>query len=191
MSTPMNPFPCFIVSPAGTGGVMHFNLAGEKLDSLAVLRGQAEAPAPLRFDRVDGRTPADMMETTSIFIWLVSAVLVDCLRSCGATGWGTIPAVLRDGQRVINGYHVLTVSGRAGPTDRSIARDARSDEYPLDGARVGVYFDPSSWDGTDVFMTADTAHVLVTERVKKALVARRLRNVRVEHRADVVLPALR
>lgn len=41
----------------------------------------------------------------------------------------------------------------------------------------GVRFDPSTWDGSDLFMPEDSTWILVTEEVKRAFDRAKVRNV--------------
>src|SRR6266446_3537 len=85
-------------------------------------------------------------------------------------------------------YEGLVILGRCGPADlsRSVVVLSQSpSEYQV-GSRfpqlLGYYFPEESWDGSDIFMDnpdaqgRKTAHVFVTERLRLALEAARVKN---------------
>ena len=68
--------------------------------------------------------------------------------------------------------------GRCGPIDNS-----RSEiiQKRLPGGWVphwkGLYFDPATWDGSDIFQPEGTGYILVVESVKRALVRAKVKNL--------------
>ena len=69
------------------------------------------------------------------------------------TGWKTYPAVLigRDDQEVKEPkYHGFTITGRGGPRDINY-RDSKEDLV----TGHGIYIDPATWDGSDIFLERD------------------------------------
>jgi hypothetical protein len=43
--------------------------------------------------------------------------------------------------------------------------------------KMGFYFEPSSWDGSDIFNPADTWRIVVTEPVKEAIESIKATNI--------------
>lgn len=87
------------------------------------------------------------------------------------SGWRTYPIDLfgKDGLR-IPGHQGLAVHGRCGPIDDN--RSVKFHEiYPggVFPAWRGLYFDPASRDGSDLFMPAGEAGwILAVDAVKRA-----------------------
>ncbi|MFG0335780.1 MAG: hypothetical protein ACF8TS_20665 [Maioricimonas sp. JB049] len=88
------------------------------------------------------------------------------------TGWATYPIVLydREGNEYCD-YAGLSVTGRCGPLlekrSESISEGLPGSAFPR---LLGMYFDESTWDGSDFFCPAGTnAFILVTERAKAVL----------------------
>lgn len=155
-----------------------------------LLLARVRPTAPVVFRRDTGSRPMDLVGTTSVATTLVSDRFVAVLADVGADGWTTYPVrVLDRAGAVIAGYHGLAVTGRAGPLDRGRTRVvARPPQAPAGGVTYeerGWYFDPATWDGTDVFAAEGTRAVCVTDRVRRALEGAGATNVaftRLSHR---------
>ena len=122
------------------------------------------------------------MGATFVAILLISERFLDTLLEVRATGWGTYPVRPYDRAGLeLPGYHGLAVTGRAGPIDRSRSRiELLPPPVPEEQAmyaEIGMYFDPGTWDGSDIFMPEGTLAVCVVERVKQALEERKLTNI--------------
>lgn len=128
-----------------------------------------------------------MMETTCFYVTLISGRVVRVLQDIGARGWSVFPTSLSVKGELLETYG-LSVEGRCGPLVRSASRPATEAEFPLVGAKVGIIFDKEQWDGSDVFMPTDTAHVLITGEVREALISSKISNVSITPCADVVVP---
>ena len=124
--------------------------------------------------------PSDLIFTTLATPVIISDRVVGILKGEGFTGWQTYLIRLfgKDGVR-IRGYHGLAVHGRCGPLDdsRSVKRDKilPSGIFPR---WYGLFFDPATWDGSDLFMTSGPqAWVFVVEAVKRAFEKAKVTNV--------------
>jgi len=115
--------------------------------------------------------PSDVVWTTLAVPVLLSQHAVDLLRREHIAGWDAIPCTLYDKAREARPYSYLTVRGRCGPIDNT--RSFKVEKiYPggVFPAWKGLYFDPSTWDGSDIFMPqGDVGWIFITERVKRAL----------------------
>jgi hypothetical protein len=141
-----------------------------------LLLGRHRPEAPLEFRRDSGSRLMDLVGTTAVAIKLFSERFVAALSAAGARGWGTYPVRLLDrAGGEVPGYAGLAVSGRAGPLDRGrtrvVALPPVGPGLPVSYEERGMYFDPASWDGTDVFVPEGTTAVCVTDRVRRALTA--------------------
>lgn len=123
-----------------------------------------------------------MSETYATFK-IVSPRFVQLLQELEATGWSTLSVEITGAEgEAIEGLSLLVVTGRAGPIDRRRTRIVRVDPPVPAGAPTyserGLFFEPSSWDGSDLFVPADTAVVAVRHRIKAAVEDRKLTNIR-------------
>lgn len=140
-----------------------------------------------RYVQDSGSRRADALGTTGASM-LVSPRVLAVLD--GRTGWSRVRAriALRDGS-VIDDYAALRITGRSGPLDRSLSDPvmlppAAPGGRPTPGLR-GLRFDPSTWDGSDVFRPERTQLVIVTADVAEALRRAKLTNLRVEAVDDI------
>lgn len=125
--------------------------------------------------------PSDFIYTTSAHPTLISDRVLGILKREGFTGWRTYPIRLfgKNGAR-ISGYHGLAIHGRCGPLDdsRSVKRDT---VYPggVFPEWYGLFFDPTTWDGSDLFMTSSPqTWLFVVEAVKRAFEKAKVTNVK-------------
>jgi hypothetical protein len=96
----------------------------------------------------------------------------------------------------IPGYYGFLVRGRCGPID-----DSKRVEVPticpggIFPHWIGLYFDPDTWDGSDIFLPGIYgAMIIVTEDVKLALERARIKNlafIRLTEYSTMLAPALR
>lgn len=158
-----------------------------------LLRAERTPPSPIVFRLSMGKRPTDLMHGSDPALRLLSPAAVATFTDAGLTGWTTYPVTI-DGRGFNgspDGYVGLAVTGRCGPIERDRARS----EVRLSPigkpyrASVGLYVDPSSWDGSDLFMPRDeTDAVLVSDRARRALLAGKLTNIQFEAMADFVWP---
>jgi hypothetical protein len=164
-------------------------------DAWAVLRAEKSPPVPVEARYAMGRTkPSDFIRTTLATPFIISDRVVEILKAGGFSGWRTYPIDLFDKGGVrIPGYHGLAVHGRCGPVDDS--RSVKLDKILPGGIFprwYGLFFDPATWDGSDVFMTSsDQAWVFVVEAVKRAFERAQVTNVRFESLDTIEVPRLR
>ncbi|HEX8087157.1 MAG TPA: hypothetical protein VF529_22955 [Solirubrobacteraceae bacterium] len=161
----------FRISPAFDRGVLHVRP-----------RGRSGGGKVLRFVQESGRKRADVLSTSSAGM-LISPRVAAVLE--GRSGFAPVAAriVLRDGA-VDESYVALDVAGRSGPVDRALSEPTTLPAMtpagqPSPGLR-GLRFDPSTWDGSEVFRPAETELTFVTAPVAEALVAAGLSNLLVE-----------
>jgi len=163
-------------------GAFHFTPVHDIDSPAALLRGEVRPQQPVEFHWHMGGKPHDMMGTTHAILHIISKRFVDTLLDERATGWGTFPVRLYDRSGLeLSGYYGLVVTGRAGPIDRSRSRiELVPPPVPTGKAmytEIGTYFDPVTWDGSDIFTLERTGVVCVVERIKLALEQRKLTNL--------------
>jgi hypothetical protein len=159
----------------------------------ALVRCLIEPDDPVVYKRVWGKSrPADFV--WSLGLPLVSRRVLELLRQYSFSGWSTYDARLlgRDGEK-IEGYWGLSIAGRCGAIDddRCVAY---LEDFPggPDMVYRGMYFEPATWDGTDIFMPEGEHYwwIFVTEGVKLALQEAKVRNVSLTPLVDVERPGL-
>jgi hypothetical protein len=108
---------------------------------------------PLTLVPASGRKPLDYVGATFATIRLVSQRLLDLLNREGFTGWSSYPVRLygKDDEPP-PGYAGLAIRGRSGPID--VSRSVAGEKVGPGGSVPiwrGLYFDPATWDGSDIF----------------------------------------
>jgi hypothetical protein len=165
-------------------------------DDIAIFRGDQVPDRPVAFRRDEGRTRYDLIGTTLALPKLVSDRFVEVLEQHELTGWRAYPVDVADelGGRM-EGLNGLVVTGRSGPPI-----EKWSDEVMIPpqtsrgqfGTRLkGVYFEPDTWDETDLFLPGSAGFVLGSASAARAIRGAGITNVTIEPLTDVLYPALR
>jgi hypothetical protein len=146
-----------------------------------ILTGKLRPERPLRFAHSEGRRLFDLIGTTLVAFKVISKRFREVLAPF--SGWSTLP-IEYDGKKGfdLSDYELLVVTGRCGPIDwtRGVERIAPP---PCPTGRsaivsVGLYFDPESWDGSDLFVPEGSATKIISQEVKDALEAARITNIK-------------
>lgn len=173
----------FLLGSSHERGALHVSPEQTFEDPFAVLTGEADIREPVILRQESGTVPRDFVGTTHACLFLVSTHVVSSLRSYKVSGWKTYPVevVLKDG-RSLKDFHGLVVTGVCGGIDNSRStRVWRNPVSPL-GERyeawMGLYFDPSTWDGSDIFVPKSTGYIFVVEAVKQIFERENITNVR-------------
>ncbi len=170
--------------------LMHASLSGELVVNavdfpvdmdLPLARGDFQPAKPVRFGYHMGRRRTDFLRCGLPVISLASDRFIDILKAGGFSGWRTFPVtILGKDKQEISGYSGLAITGRCGPLDNPrCERKTRPAKWPAVRAVpawYGLYFDLSTWDGSDLFMPEGTGFIFVTEPAKSALEKAKITN---------------
>jgi hypothetical protein len=167
-------------------------------DAVAFSRAEASPANAVKAEWGMGSSvPSDVVWTLLGLPLIVSSRFVDLFETAQFTGWATYPVrlVAKDGAE-IPGFHGLAISGRCDPPDLSrsevVLRQYPGGLFPMFRGR---FFDPASWDGTDVFMERPddrgnkSVNRYVTGRVLRALRRSRISNLRLERLSQLEISA--
>lgn len=172
-----------------------------KTDTFGLTRGEVEASGPIQVSwYMRGAMPSDFVWTGNAWALVVHRRVVQLLREKGFTGWGMyVVSVIDKGGDYHPDYEGLVVWGRCGPADLSrsvVVLSQPPSEYYVGGRFpqfLGYYFPEDSWDGSDIFMempdarARKTARVFITERLRLAFEAARVKNVKFERLTEAVV----
>ena len=156
-----------------------------------LLRAEISPSRSVRVEHAMGGRPRDLIWTTFAVVFLISERVRELLESAEVTGWKTFPFEVTDRVRSsVPGYHGFAVTGRCGPFDPSKSQMViKPPPVPRGRAapyRKGLYFDPGTWDGSDVFCSEDgSGTVVVTQRVQELFQRHKVTNVRFKRLVDV------
>lgn len=148
-------------------------------DYYALASGSLVPTQPLRIVPYGGREPSDFIWTDAAIIRLVRRRLLELLRESNISGWSTFPVqIYNQANSLIDGYQGFSVIGRCGRID---PRLSKSFQKTMPGGTFpyfkGCFFDPDTWDGSQIFCPEGTAHIFVVRSVYEALRAANARNV--------------
>ena len=159
-------------------------------DDLKLLtRGKLRIGKPLVIQHaMGGGQPKDVIWTSAYYPFIVSERVINILRMKEFTGWTTYPVeVYSKSGELVEGYYGFGIHGRCGPIDYSksvkVMREVPGGIFPR---YKGYFFDPASWDGSDLFMPSDvTLFKFAVSSVKEAFVEASVSNI-LFRRADEV-----
>jgi hypothetical protein len=163
---------------------------GNTSRSRDILGAAAVEELEFRFDA--GNLPADFIWTHFTDLVAVSDRVVALLSHRELKGWRTYPVKVfgKDGAE-IGGYSGLAIAGRCGPIDLSrsprVQLSARVPGGRMPWRRKGLFFEPATWDGSDLFLPSGSGWILVTRRLKEAFEAEKIANVRFEPTNELLL----
>lgn len=158
-----------------------------QLDRLEHLFWGIETPKmPVLFHWAEGSRLYDILLST-LPSYLVSTRVLHVLEAVAATGWSHYPIELRGkANELIEGYSGLVVTGRCGPLQYDKSREetrigASGKPYIV---KIGLHFDESTWDGSEVFTPQGATFVFVTDKVRRAVESARISNVTITRLSD-------
>jgi hypothetical protein len=158
---------------------------GLGIDDMAIARAESLPLQPLVCRHHMGGKPRDLVGTSYATLDLLSDRVIQIFRDGGYTGWTTFPVEMfgKRGER-IEGYHGFAVTGRCGPViwakGKKVRKPPRVPWGQSYDAWAGMYFDPDSWDGSDIFVPEATAYTIVVEKVMLALTKAKVTNIKFE-----------
>jgi hypothetical protein len=171
----------FYLGEAGSRRAFRGDLGVETTrEALALTRAELHPANPITVGwAMGGAKPGELIWTTYATPVIVADSVVQLLRSHGFTGWSTYDVTVRGKQgQLVPGYSGLAITGRCGKIDYSrtivVPRIRPAGIFPTG---KGLYFDPESWDGSDLFMPAENAgYKFMVEEVKEAFERAKIKN---------------
>lgn len=115
------------------------------------------------------RDPGDIVVGQSTAWFYLSERLQRLCQVHQLTGWTTQPILLHNkAGDICPGYGVLSITGRCGPQDRRKGEVVPGQKLGKNYVQHrGMYFDESTWDGSDFFLSNEGgSFVFATDRVK-------------------------
>jgi hypothetical protein len=167
---------------AESGGSRAFRgdieLSGD--EALAITRHEQHPAGPVIVRwKMGAKVPSDIIHTTLAIPIVVHARVAELFKQHHFSGWDSYPIKLygKAGEEIA-GYYGLSIKGRCGAIDNGMSRQVPR-QYPAGEFLVwkGLYFDPESWDGSDLFMPSHGGWIFVIEEVMHAMRKARVKNV--------------
>lgn len=163
------------------------------VDPFAVLRGDTPLEEPVQCHHARGSRLYDIVWTTQPPMRLLSKVCLNAFVECSCTGFRTLSAAIHHRKfGLLDSYSLLVVAGRAGSIQYDKARVERRPPIipgaPERRIGVGVNFDYTTWDGSDLFLLGSSGYIAVSPRVRHALRRTPLSNLMLTPLQDVEIP---
>jgi len=171
----------FCLRESGSRGPFRGGLA-VGTDTLGLTRAEVlpTLSVPVEWE-MGSAEPGDVNWTTHAAPIIISDSVVSLLRTHGFTGWSLYPVTVQNKQKqTVPGYSGLAITGRCGNLDDSMSVEVpRIFPAGIFPVWKGLLFEPTSWDGSDLFMPAQRfSFVFVVEAVKNAFERAKIRNVK-------------
>jgi|SRR5690554_734178 len=126
----------------------------------------------IKFSWLQGGKYYDIIATGYSGIYLVSEKTQSILKGAGFKGYSLRPITLTNKKHeLVHGYRLLSVVSKVGSIING--KSGRKMMPPLVPwgdpyeAYIGLYFDVSTWDGSDFFYPEGTSYIFVVEEVKR------------------------
>ncbi|MEM9859824.1 MAG: hypothetical protein AAF843_20905 [Bacteroidota bacterium] len=136
------------------------------------------------FKCVFGNKKYDILTGGFAYIFIVSEKFIDALGN-NFSGWKQVPLEIQsENGESMEGYFGLAVKGVCGPIKNELSKKVilhpRTKNGPSRSGYIGLYFDESTWDGSDVFSPANSNYIFITGKVKNELERSNLTNILIE-----------
>jgi hypothetical protein len=147
---------------------------------------------PVVFKQMYGEKLQDVLDTGWGGLYLISDRIKTAFEDNHLTGWKTfeIKVFTKKGQEV-EGYHVLTITGRGGKIDylkTEIIEKRLVPEGPLGKYYKGLYVGLDDWDGSDFFLPERHFGTIITSKVADVLKKGKFTNIKIENLMDIETP---
>jgi len=132
---------------------------------------------------MQGKKPYDLISCG--FVQLISEKLKNLLVENNITGWKTYPIKIYDKKgNSLKDYFGLSITGKCGSIINEKSENRTMPPMVSGGptyeARIGLFFDESKWDGSDIFSPMGTYYIFVSEEVKTLIKQNNITNVHFE-----------
>lgn len=161
----------------------------EDFDEWEVTRGERILPEYALCYPCMGRKYYDIIIPSRVCPFVVSGKIIDALTENNITGWKAT-SVRIAGKEDLR-YYVLMITGRCGPVDYAKSeRIIQKSPGGIDCPYIrGLYFEPESWDGTDIFVADNVSWIFCTGKVKKVIERIKATNISFESCTDITIDA--
>jgi hypothetical protein len=152
------------------------------------MRGEANVETPIHLVKGPGSKLYNAVHC-DVGVQLFHNRFFDILSKAGVTGFDSLPAAITIKGQTINDYSCLIVTGRAYGIDYHKGEVIDKGPIVPGGSSIivkkGLYFNETSWDGSDFFLLDDTLLLMVTEKVKEVIQEHKLTNIKLTDSEEV------
>ena len=160
-----------------------------KNDSHLAIRGLVDPDIPINYKVQFGKDFDNFL--THMGSPIIHKSVVDLFYSHDLKGWKATPAFIHFPKKEINNdYYTMFITGKVGPIQWEKSQMLKRETQPgmFWPYRLGLFFDESTWDGSDFFMSSDnTGLIIITEKAKDVILQTGTKNVRITPIEEVEL----
>jgi hypothetical protein len=156
----------------------------------ACARGVIDPPVvPMPFKNYNAGRIRDFHEVKLVVVAVISDKLKKLLEENQVTGYTVVPATIVRGKKLYTNYWGMRVHSKCGhiQPDRSRKEkvsifDKYTQKETYKYAKVGLYFDVNTWDGSDFFLPTlkdddyFITSIFCTEKIKQLFVSNKIEN---------------
>lgn len=136
---------------------------------------------PLSFEQFSGKKWTDVLNPSSVSLYIFSDDFINVLKQNNITGWKTFSIKISDKLgKEVKGYSGFSIVGRCGEPDYTKSHIYEKQLVP-NGKRTkyykGLHIGLDKWDGSDFFIPEKTLHIVITEKVRQIIRKQKITNV--------------
>jgi hypothetical protein len=135
-------------------------------------------------------TPSDIVWPMGGVMPFVSDRVITLLSEYDVTGWDSFSVEIVDRNGVLHNTHhrLMITSDPCGPIDWRRGVLIERTEVPRGRYYQGGWFDPATWDGSDIFYSRNWGFPLVVERVRDLFNLAKIKNIQFVRLTDYEMP---
>lgn len=172
----------YVISEKDTRGAMTL-VPGLNADFYKLFKGEFIPEHVVECIPSLGSKTFDFLNSGYAGLYMVSKKIIELFNNNAISGWSSIPVRIKGYEGYE--YYLFTVTGRCSAIDYEKSEASIKAPFTTTGrpveAKRGLYFDLSSWDGSDVFTPEESMFTFVTEKVEKLLYKNKVTNLIIEN----------
>jgi hypothetical protein len=134
--------------------------------------------------------PSDIVWPMAAMPPFISDRVIGLLTDHNVTGWSSFPVEIIDRHGTLHRTHhrLMITATPCGPIDWLRGELIERTEVPRGRYYRGGWFDPATWDGSDLFYSQNWGFPLVVERVRNLFVRAKIKNIEFVRFTDYEMP---
>lgn len=147
---------------------------------------------PIVFTQISGKKWTDILNPSSVSLYIVSQKLIELLKQNSISGWELFPTKILDKQgNEVSNYNGLSITGKCGAPNYSLSHTYIKQLVP-NGIKQkyyrGLHIGFDKWDGSDLFIPEGTLNIVMTKKVMNIIRHHKITNINLQSLADYEIP---
>lgn len=152
---------------------------------LSIIRGECNLPDIVYCKKMSGNKKYDIVVGNHPAMLFISNKVVDLLLQENISGWQSKRAIIKiDEKEEILDYNLFVINGRCGKIDSNRSKLVQKPPIVKGGTirnvKIGLFFDETTWDGSDIFNPKNTGLIFIKEKVKHLFEKNKITNTQFE-----------